>query len=520
MRSVVVSLLLMLCCVPLIAQQHNQQQIQKLNYVYNYLRNNYVDDIDLEPLVESAIEATLQELDPHSSYIPREEMLKMLSSMDGEFTGIGISFTTLRDTVIVSRVIPDSPAEYAGLRKNDRIVAIDGKSVVGSDSDTVQSMLRGRRGDNVSLTIARRAEEMFHEVNIKRGDIATPSIVAAFMIDDIAYIYVNSFLSRNVVAEFKQAAQSLSGAKGMIIDLRDNAGGLLAAAVEFSELFLKRGDIIVSTIGRKKETIYEAMNDGEYCDTPLVVLINENSASASEIVSGALQDHDRAAIIGRRSYGKGLVQRLIKLNDESGFKITIAHYYTPSGRDIQRPYNNGDRDSYFNDMDRYNHPDSIHYDILPKYTTLRNGRIVYGGGGIIPDVYITPGSGHQHTFVPELTAKGLTHELIATYFDSHDISTFRRDYPTLQSFIDGFDFDDEFRDYIINIVCGGDKNLAEDKDSIAVAIDMIKAQIADDIYGHGAYYRLFGHTVDDTFSKAIEIVKDREMMESLLGAKE
>jgi carboxyl-terminal processing protease len=171
-------------------------------------------------------------------------------------------------------------------------------------------------------------------------------------------------------------------------------------------------------------------------------------------------------------------------------------------------------------MDRYNHPDSIHYDILPKYTTLRNGRIVYGGGGIIPDVYITPGSGHQHTFVSELRAKGLTHELIATYFDSHDISTFRRDYPTLQSFIDGFDLDDEFRDYIINIVCGGDKNLAEDKDGITVAIDMIKAQIADDIYGHGAYYRLFGHTVDDTLSKAIEIVKDREMMESLLGAKE
>ena len=499
------------------AQQHNQQQIQKLNYVFNYLRNNYVEDVDLEPLVESAIEATLNQLDPHSSYISRDEMLQMLSSMDGEFMGIGINFTTLRDTVVITHVMDASPAKERGLKKNDRIVAVDGRSIVGCSRDTIQSLLRGQRGSMVSLTIARRAQDGYSELQLKRDDIPINSIGAAYMIGDIAYIDVNSFLGRDVTAEFKDVARQFGSVKGMIIDLRGNMGGLLTSAVQFSELFLRRGDRIVSTVGRKQNDVYEVSRDGMFSDIPLVILVDEATASASEIVTGALQDHDRAVIVGRRTYGKGLVQRVIKLFDDTGIRLTIAHYITPSGRDIQRPYSMGDKESYNEDRERYNHPDSINYDVLPQYTTLRNHRTVYGGGGIIPDVYIPAAQMLSSPFIRTLIEEDIVTEVVVEHFDRHSIDEFMRDYPTLQDYLYGFVLDDAIVEYMVHAVARYNQAAESDVECIEEVARIVKAQIAEDVYGVGAYHSIYGRFYDATLIEAVSIIDDVGKMNKLLG---
>lgn len=517
MRTTLVSLLFALCCLPLMAQQHNQQQIQKLNYVFNYLRNNYVEDVDLEPLVESAIEATLNQLDPHSSYISRDEMLQMLSSMDGEFTGIGITYAILRDTVVITQIMDASPAKERGLKKNDRIVAVDGRSIVGCSRDTIQNFLRGQRGSNVSLTIARRAQDGYSELSIKRDDIPTKSIGAAYMIGNIAYVDVDSFLGRDVTAEFREVARQFRDAEGVIIDLRGNMGGLLTSAVQFSELFLRRGDRIVSTVGRRQNDVYEASRDGLFSDMPLVILIDEATASASEIVTGALQDHDRAVVVGRRTYGKGLVQRVIKLFDETGIRITIAHYITPSGRDIQRPYSMGDKEGYIEDRERYNHPDSINYGALPRYTTLRNHRTVYGGGGITPDVYVSATQSPSSPFIRTLIEEDIVTEVVVEYFDRNSIDEFMAHYPTLQDYVDGFVLDDDIIEYMVCAVCRHNNDAEEDEEGIAEAVRIVIAQIAEDVYGAGAYHFVYGRYADAALAEAVSIIEDVDAMSRLLG---
>ena len=302
MRRLIAILCCMLCCWVGFAQQHNQQQLEKLNQAFQYINNNYVDDLDLEPLVAEAIDSALKELDPHSSYLSQEEFATMYEGIKGEFSGIGINFITLRDTVIVTRILEDSPSQRAGLKKNDRILSVNDTSLVGIKRSKATELLRGAKGSIATLSILRNGEII--TADVKRDDIQNSAIGAAFMLsNNTAYVHVKSFLSKKTTEEFCNAVKNLSAKpNAIIVDLRGNVGGLLPSSIQFSELFLMLGDVIVAVESRKSTTSYQASKNGEYADIPVVVLIDEQTASASEIVAGALQDHDRATIIGRRSF--------------------------------------------------------------------------------------------------------------------------------------------------------------------------------------------------------------------------
>ena len=381
--------------------QKKSPGIQKLEDVLNILDAKYVDPINRDQVFEETIVEMLHKLDPHSNYIPAKEMQKMAESIEGNFSGIGVRFFKLRDTISVTNVLPNSPSKRAGLKDGDQIVKINGKNAAGvkMPTDSIMSLLKGKSGSAVNVTINRYGKQIL--IKIIRGRIPIKSINTAYMVDiNTGYIKVDQF-SVPTAYEFKQAALLLLG-KGMtslILDLRNNGGGVLDGATQIADEFLKKGLSIVKTKGSKLGTkYYTATEKGILENVKLAVLINSRSASASEIVAGAIQDNDRGIIVGRRSFGKGLVQEDQKLRDGSSVRITIARYYTPSGRCIQRPYTDNYKD-YYNDASRteesmFKVDSSIYVDSL-KFKTV-GGRSVYGGGGISPDVFVpldTSGTG-------------------------------------------------------------------------------------------------------------------------------
>lgn len=399
----------------------------KLNALLRVIDDQYVDTVNMTDLVEKAMPQILAELDPHSTYIPAQRLEEVNSELEGSFSGIGIQFTIQEDTIHVNSVIQGGPSEKVGLMAGDRIVMVNDSLFVGKGLTNEKAMrnLKGLKGTQVKLGVKRMTEKELLDFTITRGDIPQNTIDAAYMLDDdFGYIQISKF-GRTTHVELLNAIAQLSHekCKGLIIDLRDNTGGYMEAAIRMVNEFLTEGKLIVYTQGRKYPRMEDYANGTGSCQkTPLVVLVNEGSASASEIFAGAIQDNDRGTIVGRRSFGKGLVQQPIDFSDGSAIRLTIARYYTPSGRCIQRPYENGKDSKYEMDwITRYEHgeffsKDSIKMDEKLRYST-GLGRTVYGGGGIMPDVFVPQDTTGVSSYLMEVSNKGLILQFSFQYTD-------------------------------------------------------------------------------------------------------
>lgn len=397
----------------------------KLNYLLQLIDNNYVDTVDMSSLVEDAMPQILAELDPHSSYIPAKDAEEAAEGLKGSFSGIGVSFTMEKDTVNVMSVISGGPAQKVGIMAGDRILKADTVSLVGMDSEQVMKHLKGPKGTHVRLAVKRHGtkEQVFFDV--VRGDIPNESVVAAYMIDkNIGYVKVKKF-GEQTYAEMLVALARLNidGMKNLIVDLRGNTGGYMHIAIQMVNEFLPADRLVVYTEGRKSpREEFKSDGRGSFKHLPIVVLMDEASASASEIFAGAIQDNDRGTIIGRRSFGKGLVQQPMEFRDGSVVRLTVARYYTPSGRCIQKPYQHGKGEDYENELlARYErgeffYQDSIHQEGEEYHTLI--GRTVYGGGGIVPDIFVPEDTTAITSYYKQALFSGLLRQFCFSYTDS------------------------------------------------------------------------------------------------------
>jgi len=400
----------------------------RLNNLLHIIDDQYVDNVNIDSLVEKAIPQILAELDPHSVYISAKDVQAANDDLKGSFSGAGIEFTIREDTIHVQNVIKNGPAERAGILAGDKIVMIDGKKFVGKMVTNEEAMhrLKGPKDTKVQIGIARFGHHNIQQFTVTRGEIPQKTITATYMIDDnTGYIRISKFGETTYPEMLISLAQlSQQGFSNLIIDLRDNTGGYLKSAVQMANEFLPKNKLIVYTQGRKSpRQDYRSDGHGSYQSIPLIVLINEGSASASEIFSGAMQDNDRATIIGRRSFGKGLVQQQIDFPDGSMIRLTVARYYTPSGRCIQKPYTSGEDPNYEQDMlSRYQHGEFFSQDSIkhtgPAYHT-NHGRTVYGGGGITPDIFVPEDTLNMTSYYKEASMSGLILQYAFTYTDDN-----------------------------------------------------------------------------------------------------
>lgn len=487
----------------------------KVSDLMGYILSNYVDSVSKEELTEDAIQGILEDLDPHSQYITADVLSEVNEDLMGNFEGIGIQFRMESDTITVIQTIPDGPSEKVGLLAGDRIVMVDDSLVAGTglSSDGAIKLLKGPRSTEVNISVYRRGINELLDFTIVRDVIPTFSVDVAYMAaDTIGYIKVSKF-SATTYEEFSAALNALihKGMKSLILDLRGNTGGYLYEATQMADEFLEAEKLIVYTEGNNRPRSYAyATKKGMFQDYNLIVLINEGSASASEIIAGAIQDNDRGMIIGRRSFGKGLVQEQLNLPDGSAVRLTISRYYTPTGRCIQRSYENGTEDYYDSFYERFHNgeiqsADSIHFDDSLKFTT-PGGRTVYGGGGIMPDIYVPYDSKDYPAYYNIMLDRGLIFQFAFKYTDTHRDELAR--YATFNDFDDGFNISNamfnNFLDYTEDMGVEKDREgIRKSKSRIKI---LMKAFIARNLYDDDGFYPIY-HRIDETFLRAIDYLE-------------
>ena len=522
MNKILVSCVLCLAAVSTHAQfrinSGDDSPIRKLQFAEIAISNLYVDSVDEKKLVEDAIRGMLDKLDPHSSYMTPKEVKDANEPLNGNFEGIGVQFNMIEDTLLVIQPVTNGPSEKVGIIAGDRIVSVNDSAIAGvkMSKEEIMKRLRGPKGTKVKLGVIRQGIKDRLTFTVVRDKIPVKSVDAVYMIrPEIGYIRIGNF-GATTHQEFLQGLKTLrdQGMQHLILDLQENGGGYLKAAVDIANEFLQRNDLIVYTVGRKvPRTEYKADGGGVFRQGKIVVLVDSYTASAAEIVTGAIQDQDRGIVVGRRTFGKGLVQRPLDMPDGSMIRLTIAHYYTPSGRCIQKPYTKGENRDYAMDVinrlksGELTNADSIHFADSLKFETLKERRAVYGGGGIMPDEYIPLDTTVYTRFHRELTAKSIVLQHNLRYVDNHrkqlkktwtSFEAFKQNYQVPQSLIDA-------------IIKDGEKQNIKPKDQAELEKTLphlrlqLKALIARDIWDMSEYYSIFNEE-NEMVKRALEVM--------------
>lgn len=514
------------------SQHKKDETTGKFEEVFGYLSSQYVDEFDGSAITDAAIVAMLKELDPHTYLIPKEEVKRSNEQIDGSFVGVGIRFQIMDDTLIVVNTIEGGPCQKVGVQAGDKIIEIDGENVagVGLQNSDVRDKLMGDKGSLVKVGILRKKGKGLVKFDIIRDDIPLFSVAAAYMATDkTGYIKVTSF-ARTTPEELTQALDKLKeqGMKNLILDLQGNGGGLLHVAKYMADEFLNNDKLIVYSEGRSQARndmvaddkdsygkYYNSSKKGNFEKGKLVVLIDENSASASEIVSGALQDWDRALIVGRRTFGKGLVQRPYNLSDGSIMRITIARYYTPSGRFIQKPYDDGVdayRDDYIN---RYEHGEFMHRDSIKlpdslQFKTLNLERTVYGGGGIMPDVFVPLDTMELSEMYRNISSKGLFNTFTFNYVDDNR-ELLNKNYPDFASYKANFKIEGDVISHFWDEVKAEEIEYNEEDYQVSKNLihTLLKARIASNLWDFEKFYEIYNVNENEIFIKGLELIEGK-----------
>lgn len=517
--------ILLLAAVAQFASAEEFTPAQKLRMAEYAIEKFYVDDVNSSELVENAIKGMLEHLDPHSSYTDPEETSEMTEQLDGEFEGIGIQFQMKEDTLYVIQTIAGGPSERVGILAGDRIVMVNDTAIAGvkMKQRDIMKRLRGKKGTMVEVLVKRGNENI--SFRIKRDKIPVTSIDAAYMIaPGVGYIRLSRFGEKSY-QEFMEKVKLLKkqGMERLIFDLSDNGGGYLNSATQLANEFLSAGNLIVYTEGRRSSRhATNATGFGSLKDMKIAVVVNQYSASASEIFSGAIQDWDRGVVVGRRTFGKGLVQRPFPFADGSLIRLTIARYYTPSGRCIQKPYDKGN-DAYARDIiDRYNNgeltsADSIHFPDSLRYTTLRSKRVIYGGGGIMPDRFVPFDTTQYTKYYRSLVAKGVINTFSVNYVDKNR-KQLKRQYKTEEDFCSRFSVSDDMVEELTQLGLREkvEINKEELKTSAPLIRRVLKSMIARDLWTMDAYFRVYNEE-NDIVQEALRIISDDALYDKVLN---